>query len=367
MAALVAMNDANWVSFGGAGSFAPHKTVHMLGEDINITIFDERIHVRVYFSFENRGPATTVKMAFPFETVAWNKNLVRSFSSKVDGEPAKLEVLKDVPLTLGDKDMFEQQWARNEVYVKSVDFAAGQRRTVLVDYTTARGHAGSGFLFDQYILETGATWAGRIGTITITVDWARTSKVSRPSLTFYGEGGREVAAVWTEIGRRRRTTELKDVEPDFNLSLTSILGFWNVNLNGSPLDPSFGIANSTGPILSGDPSDPYFYEFGFADFFTPSGPLDFEYYTGEVANTFGNHLELIDKHTLRNGLGKNLKLKRPAVAYGDYEARIRLKDLIEALGGTFTWVEADERIDLTLPTRAKPLRKKGDPIPPPNP
>ena len=95
MAALVAMNDANWVSFGGAGSFAPHETVHMLGEDINITIFDERIHVRVYFSFENRGPATTVKMAFPFETVAWNKNLVRSFSSKTDGEPAKLVTWTD--------------------------------------------------------------------------------------------------------------------------------------------------------------------------------------------------------------------------------------------------------------------------------
>jgi hypothetical protein len=44
---------------------------------------------------------------------------------------------------------------------------------------------------------------------------------------------------------------------------------------------------------------------------------------------------------------------------------VYLKDVVEALGGSYTWVAEWERIDITMPTREKPLRKKGDPVPPP--
>lgn len=362
---LLGANDANWVSFGGAGAFAPHKTIHMLGEDINITVYDEKIHVRVYFSFENKGPATTVKMAFPFETVGWNDDLVRSFASKVDGKPVTVEKLKNVPLKMGDKDEFEEEWARNEVYVKVVEFGENQRRTVLVDYTTGHGHAGSGYQVNGYILETGATWAGKIGTITLTVDWTNTKRISRPALTFSKNDGEDVPRDWTRVSKRRYATEFQNVEPDFNLDLTSILGFWNVRLNGKDLSCGHGIVGSTGPLLAGTPPDVQMMaDEGFDSLFN-EGHFNMDYFEGKVANAFGNFLTLRDPTTLRDGLGRKHRLRRPAVESDSHGFPVvYMKDLIEALGGTYKWDPEVERIDITLPTRDKPLRKKGDPIPP---
>ena len=360
--ALVAVNDANWVSFGGAGAFAPHKTVHMLGEDISITVFDDKTHVRVYFSFENKGPATTVEMAFPFEDTGQSMNATPfpNFATKVDGEPVAVKRVTTKPFTRIGEEFKEQGYdlARPFVYVKEVEFAENQRRTVLVDYTALNGFGGSGWVSNEYILRTGATWAGKIGHCTVTVDWTKTKAISKPSLQFLKQDGKLVPSTWTYLSARKATCTLTDFEPDFDLSLTSIKSFWNVTINGEQLGPDRGIAGSSGPLLTGEPSDPFIYEFGLLDFFWESGNYRSDYVEGKVANAFGNFLDVTDASTVRDGLGRKLRLSRSVESFGEYESKLRLKDLVEALGGTFKWNGAMERVDITLPTRDKPIKRE---------
>ncbi|MCH7903000.1 MAG: hypothetical protein IH944_00365 [Armatimonadetes bacterium] len=214
------MNDANWVSFGGAGAFVPHKTIRMLGEDINITIYDDKIHVRVWFSFRNDGPETTVTMAFPFETVAYSEPIVKRFASKVDGEAVATTRVAIPPFNKSVAEWAPEGYISSYAYTKEVHFKAGQRRFVLVDYVTAHGAVWDGNS-DEYVLRTGATWAGKIGICTITVDWSNTTKLSDPSLKFYREDLSQFESKWTYIDSKRATTTISDFEPDFDLSLST--------------------------------------------------------------------------------------------------------------------------------------------------
>ena len=225
LSAVAPVNDANWVSFGGAGAFVPHKTVRMLGEDINITIYDDRIHVRVWFSFRNDGPATAVKMAFPFsDTVFSMEPIVKRFSSKVDGEAVAVVKERIEPFTKDGKDFKKLDYdiAQPFAYVKEVAFEQGQRRTVLVDYVTSLGRVFGGNIA-EYVLHTGATWAGKIGMCTITVDWSNVKLSNGPFLKFYREDLSEFKSPWTYISPTKATTTITDFEPDFDLSLSSAI------------------------------------------------------------------------------------------------------------------------------------------------
>jgi hypothetical protein len=360
-------NDANWVSFGGAGAFVPHKSIQMLEEDITVAISDDSIHVRVLFSFENKGEATTVEMAFPFEDTyqAVGQSVLR-FATKVDGVPTAVRKLTVPPLTREGRDWKRQGYdlARPFVYVKTVDFDALQRRTVLVDYVTNHGFAGTGWRMNEYILHTGATWAGKIRQCRITVDWSEIKHISQPALKFYTLAGKEVAQEWTMLSSRKATATLTDFEPDCDLDLSSIESFWNVTMNGKPLPLHRGHSGGSGPILSGSWADPLIYGYGLPTLFDEGEGDDQDYIEGVVANAFGNFLEIEDESTLRDGLGRRLKLRRKVQNPADYEATLPLQALIEALGGKFKWVAEWERLDITLPTRQTPLRKKGDPVPP---
>ena len=352
-------NDANWVSFGGAGAFAPHKTVQMLGEDINIKVYDDKMHVRVFFSFENRGPATTVKMAFPFSTTNWNQDLVRSFSSKVDGKAAAIERLKNVPLGTGEFVIAADEWRRNEIFVKTVEFAQGQRRTVLVDYTTGRGYAGDGSLNDSYILQTGATWAGTIGTITISVDWSNTKATSRPDCVFRGMEIKPVPQQWQAVGRHRLTTTITDVEPTFDLDLSSVGGFFEVWMDGERLDSSYGAVGTYGHVLAGQRDDPLVLIYGLDKLMRNWAHRegvqrkDSWVYPRVVERTQGTHTIILwngKTITLRRGFVDH---KQMAVTAPEEDNYLYLKDFITAIGGTFKWDSDEERVLLTLPPKMK--------------
>ncbi|MEX2244263.1 MAG: hypothetical protein WD716_10510 [Fimbriimonadaceae bacterium] len=364
--AFVAANDANWVSFGGAGAFVPHKTIHMLGEDINITVFDDKVHVRVYFSFENKGPATTVKMGFPFDTVGWNEDLVRSFSSKVDGQAVAVEKLKNVPLKPGHEEGLEKGWARNEIYVKEVAFEQGQRRTVLVDYTTGRSYAGDGSLNDTYILMTGATWAGTIGTISVSVDWSNTKRTSRPDCLFRYADYKVKPVAWEQVGRTRLTTTLSHVEPDFNLDLSSVGGFFEVWMDGERLDSSYGAVGTYGHVLTGKREDPLVLIYGIGELMRKLAER--ERVQKKDGWMYPDIIERTDApKTIVLWDGRKMTVRRgfvdadfaPVAEPEEYDY-VYLKDLMAAIGGTFKWNAAMERIEITLPTRDEPIRKKGE-------
>ncbi len=360
-------NDANWVSFGGAGAFVPHRTIHMLGEDIDIVIFDDKIHVRVFFSFENRGPATKVEMAFPFEDTyqAQGESFLR-FATKVDGVAAPVKRVTVPPITREGRNWKLQGYdlARPFAYVKTVEFSENQRRTVLVDYVTNHGYAGTGWRMNEYILHTGATWAGRIGHCSASVDWSATKEISKPALRFVTLEGKAVEHAWTMLSARKATTTLTNIEPDYDLDLTSIESFWNATLNGKPLPLHRGHAGSEGPVLSGSSNDPLIYTFGLQSFFDEGKGRDRNYFDGPVANAFGNVIKANDSRHVSDGQGRKYRLRREFVDWHEQEERAFLKDIVEALGGTFQWNAEWERIDITLPTRAKPLRVKGNPVPP---
>lgn len=350
------VNDANWVSFGGAGAFAPHETIHMLGEDISITVGDERTHVRVYFQFENRGPATTVMMAFPFEATvqSGNDSPFPRFATKVDGQPVAVRRVAMEPITCDGREFKERDFniARPFVFVKEVSFEEGQQRTVLVDYVAINGFGGSGWVSNEYILRSGATWAGTIGLCTITVDWSGVKKISKPSLEFRKEDGALIPVEWTFESARKARSSLQNFEPDFDLKLTSIESFWNIRLNGKQLHPGHGVAGGSGPTLSGSPNDPYIYTYGLFEFFDDGTGEDLRNIRGPVANAFGNKLGIPDIRSISDGLGRVHRLRREIVGWHEYEERVRLKDVIEALGGTFMWAPEWERIDITMPTKS---------------
>ena len=351
--AAVLANDANWVSFGGAGAFAMHKTVHMLGEDINITLYDDKIHVRVYFSFENRGSATMVKMAFTFSTVNWKKDLVRYFASKVDGKAVSLERLKNVPIVEGEKEVLDEGWARNEIYVKEVEFGENQRRTVLVDYTTGRGMAGGGWLIDEYVISTGASWAGKIGTISVSVDWTHTKRTSRPDLAFYKRDGTEHEAQWQFVTNKLATTTITNVEPDFDLSLGSVVGFWNVWVDGKRVPSEHGVVGM-GSCIVGRPSDPLVRIDGLGKVLHQWADKMNFVETG--AWVYKQFVETVEGQTLVLQRGIRKPVARGVVDENGKPSRsqllsefVYLKDFIDAIGGKFKWNAELERIEITLP------------------
>lgn len=356
-------NDANWVEMGGLSAFAPHKTVQMLGEDINIKIFDERVHVKVFFSFKNHGGKTSVKMGFPFSTVSWNENFVKSYSSTIDGKPVKSERLLNVPLFEQNKDTSDDNWTKNEVYVKTVEFDAGQTRTISVEYVTGHGFAGSGYVFDSYIIESGATWAGSIQNISITVDWSHTKNIGRPDLNFFSaEEENRISPDWTMLGSKSATTTISNIEPDFNLNIGTITGFWSVLINDKQIYSWNGYYSDQGPCLTGDPKDPRYRIEGLPTLF-PEWAKDM----GVKEHT--GHPDFIgwefSKNSIKFDKGTTLKLKRGFLTFDgvptlqpeqtDY---IYLKDFISSLGGKFNWNAELERIEITLPAKQKPTARK---------
>lgn len=344
---FVNINDANWVSMGGMCSFTPHKTVQMLGEDINIDIFDDRVHVKVVFSFENIGPATTVKMGFPFTTVNWNENFVKYFKSWVDGVPVPVERLNNVPILGLQKE--ELEWTRNAVFVKTVGFHPSQQRTIVVEYETSHGLAGGGYVFDSYILESGATWAGNIQNITATVDWSKTRTIGRPDLGFAAPKGQSIQPhEWVYFSPKRATVSISDVEPHFNLFFGTITGFWNVTINGVQVHSEYGYVGPEGPTLSGDPKDPLIRIEGVPQLFGRwTGFID----DGVDATQPKDGIK-VTKNAIVLINGKKLVLKRGVVDdSGSWStlSNAYLRDVVEAMGGTYAWNHAEERIDIKVP------------------
>lgn len=329
-------NDAYWSYFGGAGAFSSHDTIRMLGEDVNISLTDKTVHVRVWFSFENAGPETSVEMAFPFSSVAWAEPPIIRFSTKVDGQTVDVKKVKTDSVEEG------VPWEISFVYVKTVKFAKGQRRTVMVDYVTRRYPMSGGFMFDRYILKSGATWAGNIGHISITVDWSGAKESSPPDLVFRSKERGVVPSDWTYFTPTKATTSLTNVEPDFDLSLASLESFWNVWVNGERLTAGYGIHEAGMPYLYNGPQDPNI----------PIGALNTLLYDwfeaqGLPRNEYGGFFS-VTEHGLTFFKGKTIPLLGNTDPLEERTV-MKLKDLISALGGTMQWDDEHSRIMIELP------------------
>jgi hypothetical protein len=351
-------DDANWSTFGGAGAFTKNPYIRMEREDVRITMLDEKVKVHATFWFRNRGAARSVRMGFPDETRILGdskRGTLYGFRSTVDEKPVGVTHRR---LKGGSSDEYRSAW------VKTVPFARNGTRKVEVWYSADHGYAGSGWAFDTYVFQTGATWRGTIGHIATTVDWSKMRTRSRPWLTLTEP---TESARWTYPTAYSAHLEVRNVEPKFDLDLTTIDGFWNFRLNGRRIEQNLGLPiDGIGRVVTGPPNDLRVAADGLGRIFgryLEEGSGNTEW-ASPVSKRFGRKLTLVGKQTLVTGDGRRLRLVRPATgelgrALGkDQDAYVRLKDVFRALGGRYVYVPGQERVDLWLPRhRARTARR----------
>jgi hypothetical protein len=154
-----------------------HPSVSMQSEVVKLVVHWNRVETEADFVFLNSGKACNVKMGFPdFGLWAYAyprkkpETMFTSFRSYVDGKPVK------TVLVLGKGH--GEQWQ-----TKTVAFPANGKRIVREAYTTDLGGAAVDkrpWAFVCYLLHTGASWKGNIGTATILVTFAPDSEVAAP-------------------------------------------------------------------------------------------------------------------------------------------------------------------------------------------
>lgn len=177
LAATASANDGWYVGIGGApGSLKKHPTIRMVQEVVHINPVTGK--VRAEFKFRNEGKATTVTMGFPEEgsnglKVRQGERGFSQFETRVDGErvPAKMRIV--------DAD----EYAYKIWWTKEVDFSENQLRTVIVEYESDHGYDSVGGRVFRYVLGTGATWKGKIGSAKIVLDISDLKHYSAPKFT----------------------------------------------------------------------------------------------------------------------------------------------------------------------------------------
>jgi len=143
-----------------------HHSIRMVAEHVRIKLEGGEFKVVCVFILQNTGPATTVTVGFPNESAGAGADSVfpfTSFDSYVDGDPVPIEILPDV--NNGNTHTY-RSW-----YVKRMQFAARQVRCILNVYTGTRSWHTDGYRSFHYVLWSGGSWAGSIGTADVVVEW----------------------------------------------------------------------------------------------------------------------------------------------------------------------------------------------------
>lgn len=336
-------DDGWWSAAGGIESFGKsHPTIRMASEDLRITLHDgEAADVDVSFVFVNDGPATSVTMGFPEDYEMRTEGSLDHFRTWVDGH--RVAARRKV-LVKGDKSDLDN--TGKAVWLKQVRFGAHQRRVVRVTYHGWYAGNTAGDLALQYTLKSGASWKGPIGECKITVDSTHLRKLSAPYLELSG-------ADWRLARRRVTTATLKNWEPDDDLLVRMIPGFWNFTVNGEPIEPEDGRGYYGKPYVVGSKRDPLLRAEAFDRFFggwvTKGDDEDWTDWKNPVCQKFGAFNISKGKLTLFTGKVKSLRrgykmVRNPS---GDHSAEfVYLKDVVEALGGRFRYVEGQDLVDL---------------------
>jgi hypothetical protein len=154
-----------WLAAGGRVQRIKEKqtTVRMVRETVAIDLHPSHYDVIAVFIFKNDGPAVTVQMGFPERGYgdAGPEDTFIAFRTWVDGG----EVQARRKIAHASEDDFLAY------RVKDVAFAAGQTRTVKVQYRSPFGNDVSGLRWASYDF-TGGNWAGAVeeSTLLVTVD-----------------------------------------------------------------------------------------------------------------------------------------------------------------------------------------------------
>ena len=220
LASVCAANDGAITGVGGTPKLMrDHPSVRLVSEEVRIRLPEGKVEAK--FIFRNDGPATDVVMGFPEsgggDISVPKRSAFDYFESYVDGQ--RVKVARVGPKgNIGSGDY--RIW-----WVKRVHFNKGQQRVVVNRYQGGVGGGASGVWF-EYILATGASWKGRIGSARVICNVRGlkdcTLHIMEPS------GYRIVGSqlVW----------EFHDFEPDGNTPNITVgwwSGFWDIVMNGN--------------------------------------------------------------------------------------------------------------------------------------
>jgi hypothetical protein len=182
-------DDGSYSEAGGGSDspMTPNSSIRMVRERVDIRLGQKGAVVRCVFVFKNEGSACSVQMGFPECQWAGAEGGLfgglQQFVSYIDSE--KAEVKHRFPSGKHSYDNGQRQ-DYTSWYVKRVDFAQGQTRTVEDDYFSMYGRLNTlGSLAEEtfrYVLETGATWRGAIGEIAVNVDATRLGNIRKIEL-----------------------------------------------------------------------------------------------------------------------------------------------------------------------------------------
>ena len=179
-------DDGGIENVGGAARLLTDQGhIRMLAETVRARVSQDSIEVNCEFTFVNHGPADTVLIGFPVRSSgadvcgdcsdeSMTIQPMTGFRSWVDGVEVECTAMPDAEHT------GEQEYAY--WWTKSVPFAAGQTRVIRDYYIESPGYDSMDGRSFAYILETGASWAGTIGSAEIIVTMVGFSSSSIASM-----------------------------------------------------------------------------------------------------------------------------------------------------------------------------------------
>lgn len=173
----VRADDGVFEGSGGTVSLSESRHVRMVAEEV---VFDltnpEVVRVACLFVVVNEGPADTLLLGFPDywpsedddSQMADGRSAIRDLVVMVDGVPVTTTAVPaaEAPTILGDRT---PGVAWNVAHVWPCAFAPGQVRVLRTEYS----HGYSIYIHAShvinYVLRTGASWAGPIGKVVVRI------------------------------------------------------------------------------------------------------------------------------------------------------------------------------------------------------
>jgi hypothetical protein len=174
------LTNDGWIGYSGTPRIeGKHPTIRMVSEVVHIKVERDSMTADCLFTFKNEGAACSARIGFPdYDSDDYEdpkpKSIFSSFRSYVDGKPVKTS------LAVGESF---KNWQ-----VKSVSFAKGQTRKVrnvykvdLGQLTIGGGESSVPMTWQAtYVVETGRSWKGTIGSSKVIFDFAGAEAVKSP-------------------------------------------------------------------------------------------------------------------------------------------------------------------------------------------
>ena len=334
---IVSANDGWYQSSGSPYAFdKKHPDIQLVREVAHFDLGDKEMSVNVTFWFKNHGKAQKVTMAFPEESERENDPL-QDFKSQVDGRRVKV--------TRKVLEHNREEGQMKAVWLKTVDFKAGQVREVKVAYKQFVSGDTSGNRWYGYLFKTGVTWRGVVESLKITYSFESLKKLSRPEVALESEV--ETVSPYQKkfkaTGLKTGSYELHDVVPNFSWGADMITGFWSVFVNNLqvPLKllyfPAHGSGTDVRVTVRSLPT-----VLSVLSRFDRTGAFSLE--------SLDEALEVIG---VSPRIRRKTKMELFGVTWGDELEYVYLKDVVEALGGTYRYDVKEDTVFITVPTKPK--------------